>query len=162
MKIKNRHLLRNREASKINEELKKKLGTDVFGDSEIERGEIENREVLLIDGKPLLSKFEGEIFPNVLGFLEINPKKRHIVVDQGAVPHVVNGADIMAPGVVGLDEGLSKNELAFVTEEAHDKPIAVVKMMVDGGKVKGMEEGKIAKNLHHIRDDLWDEVNRNY
>lgn len=157
-KIKNRHPLKESEARKIKENLTKKFGEDFIGDSKIERGEIEENEFILIDGEPLLSKFGDQFFPNVKGALFFKLETNNLTVDQGAIPHVINGADVMAPGVVGVDEDLVENDLGVVIEEKHKKPIAIVKMLVEGKKIADMSEGKIAKNLHHVRDSLWEKI----
>ncbi|PTD94054.1 RNA-binding protein [archaeon SCG-AAA382B04] len=158
MKIKNRHLLKNSEIKEISQSLENKFGFNFFKNRKVERGEIGDREFLLIDGEPLLSKFEDVFFPNVKGALKFNLEKNYLTVDQGAVPYVINGADIMAPGVVDVDYDLIEGDLAIVMEEEHNKPFAVVRLIKDGADILELDKGKVAKNIHHIRDELWEKI----
>lgn len=159
MEIKNRHHLRNDEAEDVKAKLINFFEKDFLGNKKLEKGEIGGEEVVLVDGRPLLSKFGETFFPNVLGALELDlGSKRSLVVDQGAVPHVINGADIMAPGVVEADDSMKEGDLALVREKEHDKALAVVKMLVNAKGALELEEGKVAENLHHLRDDFWEVI----
>ena len=88
-----------------------------------------------------------------LGAIELAPSKRLVVVDAGAVRFVVNGADIMKPGIVSADPEIAVGDLVIVMEERHKKPLAVGRALVAGCEMKG--EGKAVKSLHHVGDIIW-------
>lgn len=78
-----------------------------------------------------------------------------IVVDMGAVPHICNGADVMAPGVVQIEGEFQVNTLLLVTDERHQKPLAIGKALFNSEAMKNIRQGKIVKNLHYVGDKLW-------
>ena len=75
------------------------------------------------------------------------------MVDSGAVRFVVNGADIMKPGIVSADPEIAVGDLVVIVEERHKKPLAVGRALVPGSEMKG--EGKAVKSMHHVGDSIW-------
>jgi len=75
------------------------------------------------------------------------------VVDAGAVRFVVNGADIMNPGIVNADPEIAPGDLVVVVEERYRKPLAVGRALIPGTEMKG--EGKAVKSMHHVGDLIW-------
>ena len=67
----------------------------------------------------------------------------------------------MAPGVVGADPQIKKDDVVFVREETHGKYIALGEALVDGsemiGKVEGevVRKGRVVKTIHSVGDDIW-------
>jgi PUA domain protein len=114
-----------------------------------------NIDLILSGGNAVLFRPEESYFPTLRSWLVTPIERRYLKVDSGAVPFVVNGADIMSPGVVGVDGDLAKNDLCVVTEERHNKPLSVSRMLVDASEVDRSSRGKVAKNLHHVGDILW-------
>jgi len=112
----------------------------------------EGRELILAGGEALLFRLSDGIFPT-LKSLDRIPLKR-VVVDMGAVPHVANGADVMAPGVVSADGEVASGEGVVIVDERHGKPIAVGQALVPGAEMRG-PRGKVIKNLHHVGDEMW-------
>ena len=112
----------------------------------------EDREIILVGGEALLFRLSDGIFPT-LKSLDRIPLKR-VVVDMGAVPHVANGADIMAPGVVSADEEITLGESVVIVDEQHSKPIAIGQALVPGVEMRG-PKGKVIKNLHYVGDEMW-------
>jgi PUA-domain protein len=141
----------------------KQLSTEIdtrFGRTASERlsGAIElieldgGREVIFMNGKQFLLKTSDGIFPTLTSLDQI-PLKR-VVVDMGAVPHVVGGADIMSPGVVNADEGIMPNDCVVVIDERHGKPLAIGLALLSGPAMKG-PKGRAVKNLHYVGDNVW-------
>lgn len=89
----------------------------------------------------------------MLGAIELMPGKRRVIVDAGAVRFVVNGADIMKPGIVSADPEIAAGDLVVIAEERHKKPLAIGRALVAGTEMKG--EGKAVKSLHHVGDLIW-------
>jgi PUA domain protein len=113
----------------------------------------EGVDLIFVDGKPLMMIVEGEPFFTVLGAIELMPGKRQVIVDAGAVRFVVNGADIMKPGIVSADPEIAAGDLVVIAEERHKKPLAIGRALVAGTEMKG--EGKAVKSLHHVGDLIW-------
>jgi PUA domain protein len=96
---------------------------------------------------------EDQPFFTVLGAIELEPQKKLVVVDAGAVRFVVNGADIMNPGIVNADPEIAPGDLVVVVEERYRKPLAVGRALIPGTEMKG--EGKAVKSMHHVGDLIW-------
>jgi PUA domain protein len=109
----------------------------------------------LIDKKPQLMDSGEWVFPTLQGLLEHPFPERRIVVDSGAVPFVVNGADIMRPGIVSVTEDVKAGCPVQVVEERHGKPLALGVALYDAGDLMGKTSGKMVKTFHYIGDDLW-------
>ena len=48
-----------------------------------------------------------------------------MTVDTGAIPYVVNGADIMRPGIVAVTDDVKANAPVQIVDERHGKPLAI-------------------------------------
>ena len=88
----------------------------------VEVNEIKTTEIFIFDGRPLIAKSNGELFPT-LTFKEIFPLIPKIVVDMGAVPYVCKGADVMAPGIVDIKGEFEENDLLLIIDERQSKSI---------------------------------------
>ena len=116
--------------------------------------ETENVEVFFFNGKPLLARADGRLFPT-LAFEELLPLMPKIVVDMGAVPYVCKGADVMAPGVVSINGEFEKNDVLLVADERHGKTLAVGVALFSSEDMKATSHGKTVKTLHFVGDKLW-------
>lgn len=147
-----RQRLRKKEAKRIAEEIKMNFDIELKG--EIDRVEIDGKYVLLVDDEPVLLEHNGRHYFTVYGIMKYQPKKGMVVVDEGAVKFVMNGADIMKPGIVDADVNIKKGEFCFVVVEKKFTPLAVGIALVDGSEMTG-EKGKAVKNIHHLNDRIW-------
>ncbi len=120
----------------------------------IEINETENAEIFFFNGKPLLARSNGKIFPTLF-FQELFSVFPKIVVDMGAVPYVCKGADVMAPGIVSVNGEFEENDIVIVVDERHSKPLAVGLAQLSSENMKTVKGGKIVKNLHYVGDKLW-------
>jgi PUA domain protein len=77
------------------------------------------------------------------------------VVDEGAVKFLINGADVMRPGVRKLDDWGAAGRIVVVREEKKGRAIAVGPATVSGSEAGGMSKGSCIKNSHHIGDRYW-------
>ena len=116
---------------------------------------LDEYSVILVDGKPLLFEIERQLFPTVRGALEMELNKRIVTVDKGAIRFVSNGADIMAPGIVEADSEIKAGDLVIIVEEAHRKPLAIGKALMNGPQMVEADSGKAIKSITHVGDKLW-------
>ena len=65
------------------------------------------------------------MFPTLL-FQEILSRPPKAVVDMGAVRHVYNGADIMAPGIVRFEGKFAKGAIVLVIDVRHCKLLNII------------------------------------
>jgi PUA domain protein len=155
MDVTARHHLRSDAIDEIRDALAERLGVDIEAGTfeEIELAG-SDREVVLVDGEPLVFYDEGEPFLTVRGANAYPPERNVVTVDAGAVQFVSDGADVMRPGIVDAHESIAAGDLVVIAEESHGKVLAVGRSRVDGGDLLG-DEGKVIDSIHHVGDDLY-------
>ncbi len=116
--------------------------------------ETQNVEIFIINGKPLFARSRGTFLPTLIsnGVFPLLPK---IVVDMGAVPHICNGADLMAPGIVQIDGDFNTDDLLLIVDERHGKTLAIGAALLDSHATRKLKHGKVVKNIHYVGDSLW-------
>ncbi|MFQ3319057.1 MAG: PUA-domain protein [Natronomonas sp.] len=156
MDVKSRHHLRSDEIQELEEDLADHLGVDLDGD-DYERVEFDDtdREVVLVDGEPLVASFDGDLFLTVRGANEHPPDRHVVTVDAGAISFVSDGANIMRPGITGATNDIDPGDLVIVVEETHDKALAVGRAEAAGEEMVG-DAGKVVENCHHVGDELYE------
>jgi len=160
---KRRHFLRERESSQLLEELSAKLSLNVkqlLGNkTQVEEAETQTAKIFFVNNRPLLAIADNNFLPTLLfdEALTLLPK---IVVNMGAVPYICNGADIMAPGVVKIEKNYKTNQYVVVMDERHHKHLAIAIALTDSQTASKMQHGKIAKNIHYVGDNLWNQLKR--
>ena len=111
-------------------------------------------KIIAVDGKPTFFYYEERLVP-LLTILQHNPLLKKITVDQGAIKFIVNGADIMRPGIVDIEEGIQKNEAIMIIDAVHKKVLAVGIALFDSKEMQNLSSGKMIKNIHYVGDDVW-------
>jgi PUA-domain protein len=155
MKIKSRNILRKTDEKALIHDIVEAFGdASAFANKKLEQVETDEQDFIFVDGEPLLFRIEGKIFPTVKGALKLNPARRRVVVDPGAVKFVINGADIMGPGILEADPGIKEGDLVIVVEKAHGKALAIGRALMPGNEMVG-KKGKAVKSIHYVGDELW-------
>jgi predicted RNA-binding protein (TIGR00451 family) len=77
------------------------------------------------------------------------------VVDEGAIRFLLNGADVMRPGIRKFDEWGPVGRLVVIREEKKGRAIAVGPSAVPSSEAQAMSRGSCIKNLHHVGDKYW-------
>ncbi len=97
-------------------------------------------------------RLNGKVIPLLCGKPIEGPG---VVVDEGAVKFITNGADVMRPGIVDFRGEFKKGDIILVYTVKLPFPIAVGEALYDLKEMKEMERGKVVKNIHHLGDDLF-------
>ena len=150
--------MKERESKPLIEELKKISGFDHLSHkSRVELENVKNGDIIIVDGQPLAFKREGRIIPVLVNTqaLQIMPR---IIVDMGAVPHVVGGADIMAPGIRRVHGDFGSDQLVVIADEKHGQFLAVGSSMFPAATLSATKKGKVVRNLHYVGDPVWEAV----
>ncbi len=92
--------------------------------SRVETETVKNSEVIFVDGVPVAFRKDAQFVP-VLTNTAALEKMPRITVDMGAVPHVVGGADIMAPGIRRVEGSFGEKQLVVIVDEKHGKFLSV-------------------------------------
>ncbi|MDD1719199.1 MAG: RNA-binding protein [Methanoregulaceae archaeon] len=153
-----RHSIRKAHISILEQRLREEIGESAgtFLKDPVEIVETNTTLCLyLSERKPVLMEGDGILFPTIRGALEHPFPERKIVVDAGAVPYVVNGADVMRPGVVLVTDDVQAGKPVQIAEERHGKVIATGIALFGADEIRAMKTGKVCRNLHHVGDDIW-------
>ncbi len=137
----------------------KKLGghQNLSHKSRVELETVKDTEVIFVDGEPLAFLRKGELVPVLVNDAAVNSLPK-IVVDMGAVPHVVGGADVMAPGIRSIQGSFLLGQLIVVVDEKHGKHLAIGKGLLDSVALAQTKKGKAVENLHYVGDPIWEVV----
>ena len=158
-RIKKRHLLKKREQRDEIAKIEQEIGASIKGidvKAHLEGGVLDDgSRVLLLDGEIVFFQHEGRMFPALRALLNGLIDVPRITVDMGAVKFVVNGADIMRPGITQVDARVKENGIVVVVDENHGKALAVGISKMSAEALRAATGGKVIKSIHHINDDLW-------
>jgi len=114
----------------------------------------EDEKILFVNNKPCFFYLDKKIVPTLKLMLR-HKFLKEIVVDMGAVRFVINGADVMRPGIKHIEEGIKKEDFVVIVDETHKKPLAIGVAAFDSEEMKKLEKGKVIENLHHVGDEIW-------
>ena len=160
-KIKKRRPIRKKIVLPLLNNLSKNLGVEMnIENSLFEFADYGNWNLILIDKLPIAIEIKNQnseiiAFPTIKGLLTWKPKLKWVAVDRGAIPFLLNGADCMMAGIQSCDMDIKKDDLVWICDENHRKPIAIgwaledAKLMIEENSSKGIE------TIHWIGDDLW-------
>ncbi|HXW94579.1 MAG TPA: PUA domain-containing protein [Nitrososphaerales archaeon] len=76
-------------------------------------------------------------------------------VDEGAIKYLLNGADVMRPGMRKFDDWGPAGRMVVVREEKKGRGIAVGPSSVASSEAQMMTRGGCIKNMHHLGDKYW-------
>jgi len=161
MKLKNRHFLRNNETKALKKEITEKYGPHFIDslfppNAKIEIAELEELfTVYIINGITMLIRIEKDLIPSLKALIDNKLDLKQITVDSGAIKFILNGADVMRPGITSFDDNIAKNDYVKITEESCQHPIAIGMALLTSNDIKSTKTGKIVKNIHFINDKLW-------
>ncbi len=153
-----RHILRKSQIQELYSRLSDEIGpsAELFRDERLEIVETSGDVVIYLVGKkPLLLEYKGTLFPSLRGALERSFPERRVTVDTGAVSYVINGADVMRPGVVAVTDDVQEGAPVQIVEERHGKPIALGIALMGAPQMREKATGKVVKTFHYVGDEIW-------
>ena len=163
MRIKHRTLLRAKELRALLSELadEAKLIHDLLKDPTsgkgiVERVVLEDKTTLyLVHGTLWLVVQPDRRFPGLPALLAESVHLPQVVVDMGAVPHIANGADVMAPGIVEVDSVIAEGEIVVIIDQKNRTPLAIGRTRMDGKTILDTKRGRAIETLHYVGDPVW-------
>jgi len=121
--------------------------------------EIEDNKSILIEENFLAVKINQNVLP-LLTNEDVLKSFPSVSVDMGAVKFVCNGAKVMRPGIVQMDE-FKKDDIVVVKDNTHGKYLAVGVALVDSKETQTMRKGPVIDNMHYISDKFWEAYKEN-
>lgn len=121
--------------------------------------ELEEGHCLLRDDNFLAVKVGNVVLPLLVNeeHLKAFPS---VKVDMGALKFVCNGARVMRPGIVSMDE-FEKDDIVVVKDDTHGKYLAVGIALVSSKEAQSMNKGLVIDNKHYISDKFWEAYKEN-
>lgn len=110
---------------------------------------------ILLDGGLVFVRSGGAYFP-FLGSQQSLSLFPSATVDIGAVKFLLNGADVMRPGVKRFDMWGGTGRLVVVKEEKKGRAVAVGSSLVTSEEMGSMSRGPCLRNVHHLGDRYWE------
>ncbi len=168
MELKVKHPLSKKEVKEIILEMAEIFGDEIAGKMLSKKDRVEvaefdrTTEIILVNGRPFFIRRKELVFPLVIALYELSNEEdlrkwpRRVVVDAGAVPFIIKGADVMAAGITDADENIKEGDFVFVVEEDYGRPLAIGIALMDGKTMKEKPKGKAVKNIHHAKDRIWE------
>jgi predicted RNA-binding protein (TIGR00451 family) len=115
---------------------------------------VDDSTIVFVDGRSLILRTQGLLLPS-LRFDELIDTLPRVIVDMGAVAHLVNGADIMRPGVREIKGAFVKGGVTVIVDEKFGKAIALGIADMDSGVMQSVIKGKVISNVHYVGDEMW-------
>ncbi len=154
----NRTILKDRDSKPLIEDLNKIAGFEHLSrKARVETEVVKSSEIIFVDGVPIAFKRDGRLIP-VLTNTSALEKLPRVTVDMGAVPHVVGGADIMAPGIRRVEGSFGESDLVVIVDEKHGKFLSVGTPLVTSETLVATKKGKVIANIHYVGDPVWETI----
>jgi PUA domain protein len=156
--VKKRHSIRKSQAQDLLDRLSEEIGASakLFSADTIEIIETNATvSLFLVNKKPLLMDNGDWVFPTLKGAVQSPFPERRVVVDAGAIPYVVNGADVMRPGIVAVTDDVKAKKPVQIVDERHGKPLAIGIALFDAPDIRSSSTGKMVKRFHYVGDEIW-------
>lgn len=142
--------LRSKDLSKLVENYKFEVSKKDFV-------EIIDDKIIIINKISSFFYYEDKVVPT-LKLLKSHSLLKSVIIDIGAVKFIVNGADLMRPGIKEINQEIKKGDFVSIQDENNKISIAVGIALFDAEEMSKMTSGKAIKIIHYIGDELW-EVN---
>lgn len=115
--------------------------------------EADERRILVLDGFVLFEHM-GLLVPIAAERVNGPLLSRFpaVYVDLGAVPHVLNGAAVMRPGIVRVEGTFSRGDLVVVREEKGSQAIAIGEALMSSDELLSASRGRAVSNVQRHGD----------
>lgn len=112
-------------------------------------------KVYIIGSLPVGFELEGKLYPTLIAVkmagMEALP---YAVVDDGAVKPLLNGADVMVPGI-REHSSFQRGDVVAVWRLDRKTPIVVGEALMSSEEIDEKGKGKAIKNVHRAGDGIW-------
>jgi len=143
--------MRSRDTKNLLHVLSKDYGSVTA--KKVEVAEFEAKKIYLFDEKIEFIEDDNGLYPYLGGsYLDFLPR---VVVDMGAIRFVCNGADVMAPGIVEVDE-FKEGSLVVIRDMSHGKALSIGLSLKSSAEIESNKKGKVIQNIHYVGDKLWE------
>jgi len=108
------------------------------------------KKVMAMGPEYLIIK-KGTYLPHLKSLAEDSFKS--VYIDKGAIPFLLNGADMMRPGIQKIEDGFKKGDIVIVRDENHNKALGVGFALFSSVDMQKQEKGKSLNIFHYFNDE---------
>lgn len=145
-----RHFVSKKDVKALKESLSN-LGI-TLPDSNIEVDERKGEKCFFVGGKPYVYVSDRTI-PTLFLLNEVKPDKMNVTVDDGAVPHIINGANVFAQGITDMDSGIVADSMVFIRNN-RDQYIGVGISRKSAEEILANRKGEAITLIHFPGDRI--------
>ncbi len=111
---------------------------------------IEENNILYKNKNKYLIKIDDIFIPHLNSVIE--DKYPICYIDNGAIPFLLRGADMMRPGIEKIQGEFEKGEIILIKNLNYPKVIGISQSLLSSEEMKSQEKGKSLKVLHYLKD----------
>jgi len=146
-----KHILSKKDYRAFMEKLKNfNIDGTSMADVEVETNK--KNVVYYFSNKPVF--YNGMPTLYLINYLKI--QTHNVTVDNGAVPHIMNGSNLFAPGIVEIDKNIKKGDMVFI-KNMDGLYIAIGKANEDGDVISSTRKGEAVEIVHYLNDKVMKE-----
>ncbi len=122
-------------------------------------------KIILINSQPSFfyctlsetnNNIKKQLLIPTLKLLQTHPSLlKTITIDMNAIKFIINGADVMRPGITNIDDNITKDQPICIIDQTHKKPLAIGISLHTTNELRTLTSGKVIKNIHYVGDELW-------
>lgn len=145
-----RHFVSKKEARQVHD-MVSPFGIELLPDG-IEVDERKGEKCYFVSGKPYV--YAGErVIPTLFLLNDIHPGRFNVTVDDGAVPHIVNGSNVFAQGITQMDVDISAGDQVFI-RNTKGQYIAVGIAEKSYAEIMANKKGQVIQLIHYPGDKI--------
>ncbi|KQB33691.1 MULTISPECIES: DUF1947 domain-containing protein [Acidiplasma] len=143
-----KHVISKKDYKELRDKMAAK-GMDISGLENIEVEEKKKDKIYYYMGRPVIVND----MPTIYLINYIKPKDRVVVIDSGAEPHINNGSNLFAPGIIDMDINIKKGDTVYI-KSSKGYYIALGIAMDDGENIMRNKKGEAVKIIHYMNDQI--------
>lgn len=147
-----KHFISKKELKELQKKLEE-LNLDTGKLDRVEVDEIKGEKCYFVNRKPYIYE-KDTVIPLLFLLNDIKPGEKWVSVDDGAVPHIMNGANVFAQGITGMDDGILKNDMVFIRNK-DNVYIAVGFAERDASEIMEDRKGEAVRLVHFPNDKIF-------
>jgi PUA domain protein len=147
-----RHFISRKESKNL-VQMCERINIDASSWDKVEIDEHRDEKLYYVNSKPYVYIKGEKMIPTLFLLNDTKPDNFSITVDDGAVPHVMNGASVFAQGIVSMDMNIGKDSMVFI-RDLKNRYIAVGIAERSAHEVMNDRKGSAARIIHHPGDKL--------
>lgn len=145
-----RHFVSKKDVKALRESLNS-LGISL-PDVSVEVDERKGEKCYYVNGRPYVYVSE-KVIPTLFLLNELHPEMMCVTVDDGAVPHIINGANVFAQGITRMDPNIKENSVVFIRNNKNQY-VGVGVSKKSAGEIMEDKKGEAIILIHYPGDKI--------